>query len=116
MTPWLTVAEADSYFETRLGADKWASASAETKLAALTTAQRDIENCGLFTFDAIASGESGTESQQAAVCEQALFRLIDTSMDNRAALRAQGVIEAGVVHEKYQGRAGVPIWVPIWEN
>lgn len=93
---WLTVDEANTFFSTRLGSAAW-SASNE-QLAALTTAQNDLESCGRYDFPS-----EPDEDMKAAVCEQALFLLADDGIDARAGLRAQGVKSAGVVKEAYEG-------------
>jgi hypothetical protein len=112
MTPWITTEEADVYFATRMGADVyWLSGT--DKEAALVTAQRDLESCGLFTFPTLDSGESGTEAMQNAVCEQALFRLMDPDIDQRLSLQAQGVTKADMVGETYSGVKSAIIISPL---
>jgi len=97
---FLTVAEADTYFATRLGASEfWASGT--EKEAALGTAERQIVATDRWTFDAPASGEDYDDEIKYAVCEQALFLLVDTDSFERTALQTQGVVEAGIVAEKY---------------
>lgn len=106
MALWLTTGDADTYFETRLGAeDYWATGTPKT--AALTTAQNDIVNSGLYTFtdsDGNDLTEPGSETQlmKDAVCEQALFLLRDVAgIDGRAALQAQGVASAAIIGESF---------------
>lgn len=107
MALWIEVADADEYFETRLRSAAWSAASEEVKLAALTTAQADIEACADFTFDADAEVIA---AQQNAVCEQALYLLQDEDQERRQSLQAQGVKEAGMAKEVYTGApAGVVI-------
>jgi len=106
MTPWVTTAEADAYFADRLGAASyWMSATEKT--AALRTAQRDIE-AHPYTFDAVSDSAPADDPMKEAVYEQALFRLMDTDVDARASLRAQGVIQAGPIEETYQPGDGLP--------
>jgi len=98
-TLWLTEEEADAYFVTRL----WASAtwlvSGVDKTAALTTAQSDLESCADYDFtDYVAAP---TDAMKNAVCEQALFLLQNPEMEERLALRSQGVTAAGIVQETY---------------
>jgi len=102
MSLWLTETYADTYFDTRLGAgDNWASGTDKT--SALTTAQADIENCNVWEFDDPASGEDYDDAQKQAVCEQALFLLQqDDALDKRMGLQAQGVMDAGVINERYR--------------
>lgn len=102
---WLTEEEADTYFETRLGASAlWTDSTDKT--AALTTAQAQIVNCAEFTFTD-EELEEPTTAMQNAVCEQALFLLRDPDMESRLALQAQGVTQAGIVQETYGGRRGL---------
>lgn len=101
---WLTEEEADTYFETRLGATAIWTDSVD-KTAALTTAQAHLVNAGEFTFTD-EELEEPTAAMQNAVCEQALFLLRDPDMETRLALQAQGVTQAGIVQETYGGRRG----------
>ena len=108
MTPWVTEQEADEYFVTRLGAgDYWKSGVEKT--AALVTAQRDIESCGLWTFDAVSSGAPASESMKTAVFEQALFRLMDADIDRRQSLQVQGVVAEDNIGESFSGKRGISI-------
>lgn len=102
MSLWLTLEEAEEYFDTRLGADAWNAAGDTTKLKAIKTGQVDLMACPDFTFDADADV---TAAQQEAVCEQALFLLANPDMESRIALQAQGVLQAGIIQETYSGNA-----------
>jgi hypothetical protein len=108
---WVSEADADTYFSTRLGASTyWASGT--EKEAALTTAQWQIENSDLFTGypDLSVTGETAVQAMADAVCEQALFLLQDTDVDSRMALQAQNVQQAGIVQETYKlGNGGIAI-------
>jgi uncharacterized protein YcfJ len=102
-TAYITVAEADTYFATRLGAGAYWSDStdAAVKLAALQTA----ENALLAEY-----ALEDTDTCKNAICEQALFLLRDPAgVEARAALRAQGVTAAGVVGESYSHGDGQAI-------
>jgi len=104
---WATLAEAETYFRTRLGASVYWNATAE-KPAALVSAFNTLYYSGLFTFPATA-----TQAVKNAQCEMALFLLQHLSdMDARAGLIAQGVSEAGIVQEKYKDDAGTEIAIP----
>lgn len=111
---WLTLAEADSYMATRLGAaDHWGVAT--HKLAALTTAQADIEASGRYLFEDAAGNdltETPTTTMQQAVCEQALFLLANPDQEQRLALQAQGVTQADIVGETYDGGGRRPLLAP----
>lgn len=109
MSLWISVANADTYFSTRLNATAWTSATSGAKTAALTTAQNDIFASGIFTFvdaDGNDLAEDPTNAMKHAVCEQALFLLANPDAERRIALQAQGVTAAGIVEEQYRG--GVP--------
>jgi hypothetical protein len=107
---WLDADYADTYFETRYQAvELWpASLTDDQKTALLTTAQADIENAGLWTFEDDQGNdltEDPTDAMKNAVCEQAYFILLDPAMENRRSLIAQGVVSAGIVEETYRGDA-----------
>lgn len=114
---WLDEDDADAYFETRYQAvELWpASLSDEQKIALLTTAQADLENSGLWTFEDDEGNdltEDPTDAMMFAVCEQAYFILLDPAMENRRSLIAQGVRSAGIVQETYSGDADDIIIAP----
>lgn len=101
---WVTVAEADTYFEARLNAAAWSSATATQKIQALIMAYRQL-NAASYSFPSTA-----VDAMKYAQFEQALFLLSYSSdIDARTALQAQGVTEAGIVKEKYSGSASLPI-------
>lgn len=105
---WVSVSEADAYFETRYGASAlWTSGVDKT--AVLVTAQQDLENCSDYGFDAVTEDAPATTAMIHAVCEQAMFRLIDPDIETRAALRAQGVTRADIVGETYGACTGFPV-------
>ena len=98
---WVTVLEADQYFGARHGIGTlWSDLPPEAKTALLTTAQSDIEHSPQFTFT---EDDKATPvaAMKHAVCEQALFRLLDPDIDIRSALLTQGVSAAGLVQEQY---------------
>ena len=99
---WMTnVAEADTYFTTRLGSDPWTSLSSANKTAALTTAYDRLRYCDDFSIPS-----SPTAAQLAllkdAQCEMAIYLAIHLEdEDRRKGLQAQGVVGAGMVKETY---------------
>lgn len=99
---WITEAEADTYFGTRLGASSvWVSGA--DKVGALTTAYNDLINSHLFTFPTYASGEEAAQILKDSQCEQALFLLLDQDgIDRRTALKSQGVLFSGLIRESYK--------------
>lgn len=97
----VSVEWADAFMAKRLGASTAWPSDADTKEAALETAENDL---------AAAFGDvPDTDTGKKAVCEQALFRLVNTGADRRAALQAQGVTSAGIVQESYAQGAGYKI-------
>ena len=113
---WVSEDDADTYFETRLGASAYWTSGAE-KEAALTTAQWQIENSDLFADypDLDTSGETADQAMADAVCEQALFLLQDEDIDSRNNLKSQGVAQAGLVQETYKtGAGGIAISGRAW--
>lgn len=101
---FITLTDADTYFEARVNAGAWNGSSDDEKKAALVTGYRDLST--RFSFSSTISN-----AMKYAQCEQSLFRLQDESgIDARAALRSQGVESAGVVKESYASGIGeVPI-------
>lgn len=104
---WVTVAEADTYFSSRLGSSEHWCSGAE-KETALITAYNQLNGCGLFSFPADVA-----QVMKNAQCEQALFLLIHVEdIDRRKGLQAQGVTAAGIVKETYKGEIDeIPICV-----
>jgi len=82
---WLSEAEADAYFATRLNVDEWAATTSDLKLRALQTAFRSLREFSLeIVFNADGTlAETYSDEQAAAVlkalqesqCEQALHEL-----------------------------------------
>lgn len=98
---WVTLAEAEAYFRTRLGSSGYWNGTAN-KVAALVTAFKQLLRCGMFNIAATDTAQAIKDAQ----CEMALFLLIhQEDMDSRAGLQAQGVTKAGIVQEEYSGNA-----------
>lgn len=97
---WITRADADTYFKTRLRSSAWKDASEDDKNSSLVTAK--IQLAAVFS----GMPSDATQAMAKANCEQALF-LLQQGGDNdmRGALQAQGVIGAGVVKEQYDAAA-----------
>lgn len=110
---WVDIAEADTYFQTRYGVGTlWSQFSDDSAIQAaiLITAQQPIEYSTDYEFsDELL--ETPSQEMKDAVCEQALFMILDPDMELRQVLQAQGVMEAGIVLEKYLASAGesVPV-------
>ncbi|MFA5456869.1 MAG: hypothetical protein WC261_04465 [Synergistaceae bacterium] len=101
---WVTVAEAELYFEARLNATSWTGATATQKIQALIMAYRQL-NSGQYSFPTVV-----VDTMKYAQLEQALFLLAySADIDARMALQAQGVTEAGIVKEKYSSAGTIPI-------
>lgn len=109
---WVTLAEAETYMGTRLGASKYWNTGA-SKIAALQTAYNQLVACGLFSFPTVA-----VDAMKNAQYEMALFLLIhQEDMDVRKGLQAQGVTGAGIVQENYDAsKANIMPIPPIVEN
>lgn len=90
--------DADTYFSSRLGASEYWTSGMTTKEAALVTAYNQLNSLP-FSFPTTIA-----QAMKDAQCEQALFLLMDTDLDKRAALQAQGVVAAGVVKETYKDK------------
>lgn len=104
---YLTLAEAESYFSTRLFSTAWTGivpASGDpVKTAALTTAFDRLFYCGLFSLPTLAAA---TADQlvvlKKAQCEFSLYLLQHLAdEDRRKGIQAQGVTVAGIVKEQY---------------
>ncbi len=104
---WITLAEAETYMATRLGASEhWHTGA--SKEAALQTAYNQLVACGLFSFP-----ETVVAAMKNAQCEMALFLLIhQKDMDVRKGLQAQGVTQAGVVQESYDASKAGGMSIP----
>ena len=97
---WLTLAEAETYFTTRLESGAWTGTDA-VKTAALTTAYNRIRYLKDYTIPT-----SPTAAQELilmdAQCELSLYMLIHLEdEDRRKGLMAQGVAGAGIVKETF---------------
>jgi len=102
---WVTEAEANEYFSTRLGADDYWTDGADDNIPALITAYKWLNNCGKFSFPSTA-----TDKMKELQCEMALFLLQhQPDIDLRMGLQAQGVVKAGVVKEDYREVNGIPL-------
>ena len=99
MNDWITIAQADAYFAGRLGADRhWTDLT--DKAAALRTAQRQLMAAGRYRLPDLPD-----EAMALAVCEQALFLLLQgEGLDRRLGLQAQGVTAAALVGETWGAR------------
>ena len=105
---WVTLATANTYFNSRLGAspEYWTNGAADNA-PALITAYRWLV-AGKYTFPTTA-----TQPMKDAQCEMALFLLQhQPDLDIRMGLQAQGVIAAGVVKEKYKNDNHVELPIP----
>lgn len=93
---WISLEDANTYFDTRLNSDEWDESSSETKVKALVTAFNKISNADFDLPD------EATTAMEQAQCEMALFLLLhQADMDTRMGLQAQGVKSAGIVQESY---------------
>jgi len=104
---WLSEADANLYFDDRVGvADYWTDDAAENPRA-LITAYKELNNCGKYSFPTTA-----TQVMKDAQCEYSLHLLIHTpDRAIREGIQAQRVVKAGVVKEEYH-REGKGIIIP----
>jgi len=102
MSEWVTLAEANLYFTTRLGATvKWNNQTDADKQAALTTSYNRITNDTNYSIPVSPSAAALAKLQfcQEELAYYMVIHLKDE--DKRVGLQAQGIIEAGIVKEKY---------------
>jgi len=104
---FISVADANTYFSTRLSATAWTDIPADPtfakKTAALTTAYDRLFYSGLFDLPDFTSATAAElVVLQKAQCEMALYLLGHLAdEDRRKGLQAQGVTVAGIVKEQY---------------
>lgn len=105
---WVTETEANTYFEARVtAADYWVN-SATINKPALITAYKWLK-AGKYTFPTTA-----TQNMKDAQCEYALFLIQhQPDLDLRMGLQAQGVVQAGVVKERYREDNSIELPVPV---
>jgi len=103
---WITLEEAETYFETRYNSTAWDSA-ASSQTAALQTAYNQLIDCGRFSTPTTPDTPGKMKRAQ---CEQALFIIQhQEDADSRMGLQAQGVTSAGIVQESYEIIGGIPV-------
>jgi len=106
---WLTETEADSYLAYHPDAlGVWTTgvdsdSGDPTKAMCLTQAQRQLQNDARWTIEEPDSGDEQDQAIKDAICEQALFIMRNRSLSVRVALQAVGVVDAGIVHERFDG-------------
>jgi hypothetical protein len=95
----IDVTAANTFFDTRLFSTAWDTSDNDIKLAALTTAQNQLEQVYVL--------EPTEQSHKDSVCEQALFLLVaGAGSDQRAYLQAMGVEETMRQEEKFKKDGG----------
>lgn len=87
---WVTVAEADTYFDERFGASAWAALPNATKEQLLISAYRWIQAQSLFTIAASSTAEIVKQAQMETAWY--MYKYWDQHEDRRA-LVAQGVTD-----------------------
>jgi len=112
---WISLADAEIYMTTRLGASKVWTSSVVTvnKEAALITSYKQLMGCDKYSLPVTA-----VQALKDAQCEMALFLLQhQDDIDSRKGLQAQGVLQAGIVEETYdKDRVGVMPIPPQVDN
>lgn len=113
---WLTVVEADTYLAFQPAAvGHWEQGvdladGLPTKTMCLTQAQRQLTREGAWTLEDPEDDEEQDQAIKDAISEQALFILRTLTSYERTALQAQGLVETGIMEEKYDGAGGrIPI-------
>lgn len=101
---WITEAAADTYFGSRFASSEYWYSGVD-KVGALITAYNWLVNHPDLSFPT-----TSTQLMKDAQCEMALFLIQhQPDIDLRMGLQAQGVIEAGIVKEKYAPKIGIPL-------
>lgn len=105
---WMNdVAQADTYFVTRLSSAAWSAASAGNKQAALWTAYHRLIDCDAYTLEETTPTSAPLRRAQ---CEMAFYMLKHLGAeDHRLGIQAQGVVSAGIVQESYKQEMELPI-------
>ncbi len=105
---WVTIAEADIYFESRYGASAWAGLSTANKTSLLITAYNWINSQIQFTIAASATAAVVKNAQ----CESAWYIYSYwTEHEDRRALYTQGVREFDI--SKFSEKLELPEF-PAW--
>ena len=109
---WISVTNANTYFDTRFSHDSWTALANEQKTAVLTTAYDRLRYCNEFSIPT-----SPTAPQKAlladAQCEVAQYMIIHLSdEDRRKGLQAQGITDAGIVKETYHRDSLLKLPIP----
>ena len=91
------MAQADDYFDSRVGTSEYWSAGGPDNEAALITSYKELNNSNQFTFPS-----TSTTVMKDAQCEYAFYLLIHApDRTIREGLQTQNVVKAGVVKEEY---------------
>lgn len=102
---WATEDEANDYLGGRVIAGDYWTDSGEDNIPALITAYRWLVSNQNYSFPTTA-----VQAMKDAQCEYALFLLQhQPDLDLRIGLQTQKVVEAGIVKEKYEQPAKLPI-------
>jgi len=109
---WVTEAEANTYFDDRVGITEYWVDDADENPRALVTAYKELVNSGRFSFPT-----TTTQVMKDAQCEYALYLLIhEPDRTVREGLQAQMVVEAGIVKEKYERKGKGMRFPPLIES
>lgn len=101
----MDLSAANAYFQTRVHSSAWTQASNADKIAALATAENQINTLPISNF-----ADQGRVTR--AIYEQALFLLRMESTETREDLQARGVASvsiSGGASETFKNRYGFPI-------
>ena len=103
---WVTEAEANTYFDARIKSSDYWTDGASDNVPALITAYNWLN--AKYSLPTV-----GTTTIKNAQCEMSFFLLQhQPDLDLRMGLQAQGVIQAGVVKERYKDDNYVEMPIP----
>lgn len=104
-TDWLSVADAAVFFDTRFGAEAWATLKETVQVRLLTTAYNRIYNDPALTIPATPSAAVKAKLAYClALTAWYMYSHLEDE-DRRKGLQAQGVVAAGLVKETYAADA-----------
>lgn len=104
---WTTDTQANDYFADRLASSAYTGASAGDQKASMMTAYWRLIDCKDYSLTEITPTSSALRRAQ---CEMAYYLLKHLQAeDHRLGIRIQGVIDAGIVQEKYKHDVEIPI-------
>ena len=109
---WISITNADDYFETRYAHADWDTLNNEDKKALLTTSYDRIRYYKKFNIPPVPTAAQKAKLADAQ-CEMANYIIIHLAdEDRRKGLQAQGVVGAGIVKETYEREMLLTLPIP----